>query len=224
MDDLARRHGDQLGATGARVGRVTAVHPVLDPLSGTIKLDPGDDLAGTALLVPGVGHLVGLDQLELERHRLAALQTEMMDPDKHLARLFAGANGQRHQAIDVQHAVIVRSRPELVFPELVGRLREGTIWSLGARFDPGTDLVADPVGDAVGDPAIVSRGIPRPGAHAGELAGHGAGWAGGARRPLLQTRPGAGRVVVRLGLQRGSVDHEASLSEGVEIHRCTSPG
>ena len=123
--------------------------------------------------------MVGLEHLQLQRHRQAILDPAFAQPHQHLAALDEAADDQRLQAGEVGEPVGVGAagelRPEPV--RLRGQLRRRRP---RPRQQPGADHVADQRGHRLGGVGVVAdevaRAVAEPGDRRGDLGvGAGAG-------------------------------------------------
>ena len=220
--DFCRRDTQKLALVDDAAGVVAgvfAVKPVRHTLAALVQLDaaahPVAYRQARVLVQVEHRHVVGLDDLQLQRHRHAIGLVAHAPTHKHLAGAKPGAHHECLLRVEIKHAVRIGVRHPFI-PQLLQFLFAGA----GLEpAQPGRDAPAD----QVCDPAL-ARGLAGPivafgvaGAGAQELnpghrqVGAALGWVPPAHAPA-----GAGRVVA--GLRAAAGDCAGDFREGRKFH------
>jgi hypothetical protein len=160
-----------------------------------VELDALQDEAAVAQLLGLRGvEVVGLEHLQLQRHRQAVLDPALAQPHQHLAALDQTADDQRLQAGEVGEAIGIGGPAELR-PQAIGLGRQLRLRRPGPRQQAGADHVADQRSHGLGGVGVVADEVARAVAEPGNRRCDLGICAGAGRDPALGAAAETGALV-----------------------------
>ena len=176
MADVGGRHPLALQRAPAErsdLAGMDRVQPVRHAAPQPVELDPLVNKAASLGLAGAQGiEMVGLQHLELQRHRQPVNGAAGPHSDQTLAAFHHGPGNQRLQAMEVSAPVGVALCRE-PGPQLVGRIVKGGVAGSGAGLEAAAHQVADQGVHPLGGIGVVShqvpRAVPEPGQCGGDL-------------------------------------------------------